>query len=200
MPKLITTWLFKSSEYQLLPTALRDEYKIPIVTRVDAALTLEEDNIYRYIASEFYSLYDFYRIADKNGIPLPEVKIFRQYEKAQSTAKFISQFDQWIPDEILEIAGIAQHHGIPTRLLDWTFDPLVSLYFAAKGSVDEAYDKIVKTRELPKTSNVENLAIWALKASAIDQHSSEPEFPIKIVRAPYSRNPNLAAQKGLFTH
>ncbi len=99
--------------------------------------------------------------------------------------KQATPFLERYPKDEWEWLAIAQHHGLPTRLLDWSANPLIAAFF----SVDEECD--------------DESAIYAMPAPKIidTENETDPFLPLEdiAVLQTHDINRRIAAQNGMFT-
>ena len=184
----------QSATYELIPSALRRRIQFKnqdgtiYKENEEASVVLSESERLKR-SLEYFSLRGFFDACDVNGLWLPNVERIRKYlvtYKDLNTAGLLT--DEWIPYDFLELTALAQHYGIETRLLDWTSNIETAIYFAVHKEPD-------LNEEEEKKEESKYLAIWLLDTS-VEQKSNSLRF----IRPPYKGNPNLAAQKGLFSY
>jgi hypothetical protein len=129
-------------------------------------------------ATEMLVLRKFCEGLDRSGLPIPGLTGARLNELRPETPGSL----RW-PQQHVELAALAQHHGIPTRLLDFTTSGLVAAYFAAQPHLSEEADE---------------LAVWAVHRGAISHGARSRGIWFEVLRAGRSENPNLHAQSGVF--
>jgi hypothetical protein len=101
--------------------------------------------------------------------------------------KCAGHFKEFHYSSRIEIMAIAQHHGLPTRLLDWTINPLAAAFFAVAESTGDT-----------------DAAIYVLSTNNIlgSEYHTDP-FNNKLsgtyLYVPPNIENRLIAQQGMFT-
>jgi hypothetical protein len=195
MGKKLSGFIYRgesSNQYELLPVTLRSN-KGNLWTWGAEIVTESQQ-----VKCERSLLAEFYKEANAKGLRVPNNKIILSPQKYD----FLPFHFFWLSDEFEETAALAQHYGIPTRLLDWTYDIFVAFYFASIGVINKMNDnKEVTNTFVVYALNyeflIEQTRSWYNQLKNLTNYKP---MPIKFVVPRYSDNPNIAAQSGILTY
>ena len=114
-------------------------------------------------------------ISDRRGVSAQLLTAFREACAEHLDAAVLTD------DELL---AIGQHHGLPTRLLDWSTSPYVGAWFALSDAL------------MHRPDPGSYVSIWALHLEA---PIWDVESGVSIVTSSIAHNPRLRLQGGRFT-
>lgn len=190
------------SEYNLHPNILRkknnqDLIKIAklYITKGKSSELLKSIGVtnlqFHHSSIELTILRKFYKISNENGLYVPNSEMM---SARMETGKYIPigvllkscGHSTWLNRDSIEIAALAQHYGLPTRLIDWSYNQYIASFFASN---------------LPsKVDNQKDIALWMLNYKELTDVFSSPLSDVKIFSPHYQWNDNARSQRGLFTY
>ncbi|MGM0856783.1 MAG: FRG domain-containing protein [Pseudomonadota bacterium] len=134
----------------------------------------------RQVFYEYNMLRRFLSACDASGLQVSDDSMQVRQLLDKGTSFFMNPAE-WPPEELQPALATAQHHGVSTCLLDWSWRSYVAAYFAASGAVRQ-----------PDFSD--ELAVWALRVDLSNRWEK-----LSLLTLPGGTTANLAAQAGVFT-
>ena len=192
-------WLFRGqfdAAWGLRPSAMRPGAVSRFVAGQTVPIQRDAVTVQERLRLEHFMVMNFAVGCDRAGYHLPgDTPRLRAEARAEAGGPFAPT--DFPPVRYRGLYALAQHYGVPTRLVDWTPRPFVAAYFSCVRAAEEHMGCNQRNTIVERTSP--RCAIWALSEQALEVVTVGSDPTVAIVTAPAALVPNLAAQAGRFT-